>query len=336
MNNPLVSIIMAAKDTAPYLVECLKSIQNQTYQNWELIAINDHSSDDTPQILKTFASTDNRIKVVDSLRHKLIPALKEGYAVAQGTLINRMDSDDKMPPYKLEVMVSEWLKYGKGHIVAGGTSHFVDEGEVGGGFLRYEEWLNDIARSSTHYDHIYQECVIPSHCWILHKDDFDVVGAFNPEVYPEDYDLCFRFYKQQLKVIGIDQIVHFWRDRSDRISRTWEVYKDNRYFKLKLNYFFELDRDNNRPLVFWGAGRNGKDLVKKALKYGHELHWVCDSKKKIGKDIYGIKMEHFEAIKSYDHPQILIAIAGPEHKEEVIKVLNSWGKKLTKDYWLFL
>ena len=141
MEKPLVSIIMAAKDTAPYLRECIDSIVAQTYSNWELIAVNDHSSDATPDILEAYAKRDQRIKVVHSKRNLLIPALKEGYAEATGELINRMDSDDRMPQDKIEVLVREWLKVGKGHIIAGGTEHFVDEGEVGGGFLRYEQWF---------------------------------------------------------------------------------------------------------------------------------------------------------------------------------------------------
>ncbi|MCK5775813.1 MAG: glycosyltransferase family 2 protein, partial [Bacteroidales bacterium] len=48
--QPLVTIIMAVKDTAPYLHDCMDSILAQSYQNWELIAVNDHSSDDSPKI----------------------------------------------------------------------------------------------------------------------------------------------------------------------------------------------------------------------------------------------------------------------------------------------
>ena len=44
-----------------------------------------------------------------------------------------MDSDDKMPAYKIQVLVEEWSKYGKGTVIAGGTEHFVDEGVVGDG-----------------------------------------------------------------------------------------------------------------------------------------------------------------------------------------------------------
>jgi glycosyltransferase involved in cell wall biosynthesis len=54
-NHPLVSIIMAAKDTEPYLHHCLDSILDQTYTNWELIAVNDHSTDRTPEILTEYS-----------------------------------------------------------------------------------------------------------------------------------------------------------------------------------------------------------------------------------------------------------------------------------------
>jgi glycosyltransferase involved in cell wall biosynthesis len=326
---------MAVKDTAPFLPDCLNSILAQTYSNWELIAVNDHSSDDTPIILRAFAKKDSRIRVFDSDRPRLIPTLQIGYKEVKGQLINRMDSDDKMPNYKLEVLVKEWLKYGKGHIIAGGTQHFVDEGVVGDGFLKYENWLNEVARSNSHYREIYRECVIPSHCWLIHKEDFDNAGAFDPVVYPEDYDLCFRFYQQGLKVVGIDVILHYWRDRSNRISRTWEEYKDNRYFQLKLQYFYNLDRDHKRPLVLWGAGKNGKDLAQLLRSYERNFHWVCDNTRKIGKDIYGIRMAHYDSILQLIKPQIIIAVSAPNGKEEIQSVLDRWQKEPVNDYWFF-
>ena len=333
--QPLVSIIMAAKDTAPYLPDCMDSILAQTYDNWELIAINDHSSDRTPEIIKWYADKDCRVKLFNSKRHKLIPTLKEGYSQAKGELINRMDSDDKMPPDKLEVLVHEWQKHGKGHIVAGGTEHFVDSGEVGDGFRRYEQWLNEVAKQERHWKEIYQECVIPSHCWIIHREDFERVGGFDPEVYPEDYDLCMRFYKDGLKVHGLDKVLHYWRDRSDRISRTWDEYKDNRYFNLKVKYFYQIDRDREKTLVLWGAGRNGKDLAKLLLDEEDTFHWVCDNDRKIGKDVYGIKMEHFSYIPSIENAQILIVVTSPKEKQLIQLRLKYWNKKPGEDYWFF-
>ncbi len=333
---PLVSIIMAVKDTEPYLTDCIDSILNQTYQNWELIAVNDHSSDSSPEILDYYAKKDPRIKVFHSPQQLLIPALQEGFRHVTGILINRMDSDDKMPDYKLDLLVHKWMKYGKGHVIAGGTEHFVDEGEVGDGFRKYEVWLNEVARNETHYQEIYKECVIPSHSWIIHKEDFVTVGAFNPDVYPEDYDLCFRFYTHNLKIIGLDKVLHYWRDRSNRISRTWDCYKDNRYFKLKLRYFYQLDRDKSRPLVLWGAGKNGKDLAKLLLAEGDSFHWVCDNERKIGKNIYGVILEHFDIIPHLEKAQLLIVVTAPIDRISILNQLDSWDKKPAQDYWSFL
>jgi glycosyltransferase involved in cell wall biosynthesis len=333
--KPLVSIIMAAKNTEPFISSCLDSSQAQTYTNWELIAVNDHSTDRTADILKEYAKKDSRIKIINSKREKLIPALKEGVPHCTGELLNRMDSDDRMPKYKLEVLVNEWMKYGKGHVIAGGTKHFVESGEVGGGFLRYDAWLNEVAKNGRHYEEIYRECVIPSHCWIIHKDDFDRVKGFQPEVYPEDYDLCFRFYKNNLKIIGIDRVLHYWRDHSIRISRTWDEYKDNRYFEMKLRYFFELDRDHRRPLVLWGAGRNGKDFALQLSDYEGDVIWITDNPKKVGKDIYGIRLHSSDHISQLINPQIIVVVASPSDQVQIRNKLDCMGKKPITDYWFF-
>ncbi|MCG8310162.1 MAG: glycosyltransferase [Cytophagales bacterium] len=336
MKDPLVSIIMAVKDTAPYLPDCLDSILDQTYPYWELIAVNDHSTDQTPEILSRYSKKDSRISVFDSKRHSLIPTLQEGYKHVRGALINRMDSDDKMPPYKLQVMVDAWKKHKKGSVIAGGTKHFVDDGEVGNGFRRYEEWLNEVAENGKHKEEIYRECVIPSHSWMMHKDDFDLVGAFDSETYPEDYDLCFRIYAQGLNIVGLNKILHYWRDRSNRISRTWECYRDNRYFGLKLKNFYKLDRDLSRPLILWGAGKNGKDMAKLLIDHEDHFHWVCNNHKKIGKHIYGILLESCAAIQNIDHPQIMIVVSTPAEKKAIKTQLETWNKKPVADYWFFL
>jgi glycosyltransferase involved in cell wall biosynthesis len=331
-----ISIIMAAKDSAEYLPACLDSIIAQTYTNWELIAVNDHSADNTPAIMQDYSNQDSRIKVINSDREKLIPALKEGYKYCTGTLINRMDSDDLMPDYKLKVLMDEWLLHGKGTVVAGGTRHFVDNGEVGEGFKRYDDWLNNIAENNLHYQEIYKECVIPSHCWLIHKEDFDKVGGFEPEIYPEDYDLCFRFYKHQLKIEGINKVLHHWRDHPIRISRTWDCYKDNRYFDLKLKYFLSLDRDRERPLVLWGAGRNGKDMAKLLIKNGVVFHWVCDNNNKIGHNIYGATIQHHDEVSDLNDPQIIIVISSDDDKKSISLLLKQWHLKPVINYWFFL
>jgi len=317
------------------LAACLDSILSQTFQNWELILVNDNSSDNSLEILTAYSEKDDRITVVDNPQVGLLNTLRLGYKHTIGMLIHRMDSDDKMPHDKLETLHAEWKKHGKGSVITGGTEYFSDEGEIGNGFKRYDEWLCEVARNNSHAENIYRECVIPSNCWLVHREDFDEVGGFDPATFPEDYDLCFRFYKGELRIVGLDKVLHHWRDRPDRISRTREEYSDNRFFELKVNYFLELERDPNRPLVLWGAGKNGKDLTKLIQSQDDSFTWVCDNANKIGKDIYDIRLHHFDELQKLDSPQIIIAVASPDGQKEIESILQAQGRKAGKDYWFF-
>ncbi len=330
-----ISIILPTRDTARYLEECLDSILNQNYKNWELLAVNDASSDHSFEIIQEYASKDKRILALDNPKPGLVNALRFAYSKSTGELIQRMDSDDKMPASKLELMISEWKKHGTGSVITGATEYFTDEGEIGEGFRRYDAWLKEVARSNTHKHEIYRECVIPSNCWLVHREDFDAIGGFEHDTMPEDYDLCFRFYKGGLKIVGIDQVLHHWRDRADRISRTREEYRDNRFFELKVKYFLELEKEPDRPLVIWGAGRNGKDLVKLFQDAAVHIHWVCDNQKKIGKDIYDLRLHSIDTIFDLDKPQIIIAVSSPEDQEKIADRMLKQGLQSGRDFWFF-
>ena len=88
---------MPVKDTAKYLPACLDSILSQTYTNWELIAVDDGSSDNSFSILQEYEKKDQRIVALQNPESSLLKALRYGYANSNGELIHRMDSDDKMP-----------------------------------------------------------------------------------------------------------------------------------------------------------------------------------------------------------------------------------------------
>ena len=106
-NQHLISIIMPVRDTENYVCETLDSIVNQSFQNWELIAVNDNSSDNSLGVMLPYTS-DKRIKIVSNPNPGLLNALRYGYSKASGTIIHRMDSDDLMPKNKLERMMEAW------------------------------------------------------------------------------------------------------------------------------------------------------------------------------------------------------------------------------------
>ncbi len=334
MQNPLVSILIPFKNTASYLDECINSIISQTYKNWELIIVDDHSSDDSYNIVNSFAKRDTRIKLFKNTGNGIIDALRLAFIKSSGDFITRMDSDDVMRPKKIDTLARHLLKYGKQHIALGLVNYFSNEG-LKSGYKSYEVWLNTLTKAGTNYKEIYKECVIPSPCWMVYRDDLITCEAFNPKIYPEDYDLAFRFYKHGLKCISCNMVLHDWRDYTTRTSRTHDHYAENYFIDLKLHYFLELDYLNNKTLVVWGAGNKGKKIAKILIKKGVDFEWVCDNPKKIGRDIYGKILKPFSFLEHLKHSQSIITVANKTAQNEIKDFMKNLNLHAIEDYVFF-
>ncbi|MGB1040005.1 MAG: glycosyltransferase family 2 protein [Flavobacteriales bacterium] len=328
-----VSILIPVRNGEQFLKECLDSVLNQTFKDWELTIVNDNSSDSTEDILKEYQIQDSRIRYYTTKGKGIINALQLAYSYSSGELITRMDADDIMLPEKLELMVQKLQESGKGNVAVGFVEYFAENG-VGEGYKKYQDWLNELTLSEKNFNEIYRECVIPSPSWMIYREDFEKIGGFNSDIYPEDYELTFRMYKYGLKVASITKVIHKWRDYSTRTSRTDPHYSDNFFLPLKMKYFIELHRDSNRPLEVWGAGNKGKELAKYLIEQNIEFEWACNNPNKIGKDIYGKILISDKEIFNRENPQILIAIRNDKATEQIKKVFDSKNLTPNLDYFL--
>jgi glycosyltransferase involved in cell wall biosynthesis len=334
MKTPLVSILIPFKNTVKFLPECIQSITNQTYTNWELLIVDDNSTDMSFSIVEGFANTDFRIKLLKNNGNGIIDALRLALNKSKGELITRMDSDDIMLPNKLEVLSTNLIKYGKNHLAVGNVKYFSEDG-IGDGYAKYELWLNRLTQIGSNYTEIYKECVIPSPCWMAFKDDLLACDGFNPNRYPEDYDLAFRFYKNNLKCIPCNTVLHYWRDYDIRTSRTHEHYAENHFIALKLHYFLELNYIKEKALTIWGAGNKGKVLAKALVKNRIPFHWICDNPNKIGRDIYGQELKPFQFLEGIQNPQSIITVANENSQNQIKVYLKKQNMKPMKDYFFF-
>lgn len=216
-----------------------------------------------------------------------------------------------------------------------GLVRYFSEDDLGHGYLDYEKWLNGLTREGTNYSEIYKECVIPSPCWMVSREDLMNCGAFDNGIYPEDYDLAFRFYKHELKCIPSDHILHYWRDYSTRTSRTDPHYADNHFLQLKMNYFLELDRDPHRTLVLWGAGFKGKFCAQLLKKHKIPFVWICNNPKKIGKHIYQIELHAISSLDGFQNPQVIVSVANKTSQKRIRFQLESRKLLNARDYFFF-
>lgn len=332
--TPLISVITPFKNTSAFLPEMLDSVISQTYSNWEILLVDDHSSDNSFQIVSEYCKRDSRVKLFKNSGRGIISGLRTAYSYAKGTYVTRMDSDDIMESQKLEVLLHSLIRNGRGHIAIGQVQYFSEQG-VGPGYQSYENWLNGLTMKGENYLELYKECVIPSPCWMIHVKDFDLCGGFNADLYPEDYDLVFRFYKYDMKCIPCNQVLHQWRDYSSRTSRTHVNYADHTFIDLKLQYFLELHLDLNKSLVVWGAGKKGKRIANTLVEKNILFTWICDNPKKIGKQIYGQHLVHVNALEDIHNSQNIVTVANPMAQKEIKKYFGEKGKKSMTDYFFF-
>ncbi len=331
----LVSILIPCKNADRFLDECISSIIAQTYTSWELIIVDDHSTDQSLQVMQKWANEYSNIKILRNKGTGIIKALQLAYSQSIGALITRMDADDIMTTAKLDIMVSQLLTSGLGSIATGMVEYFRDDLPIGQGYLKYAEWLNSLSLHGSNFDDIYKECVIASPCWMMYREDFDAIGAFHSEIYPEDYDLVFRMYKHKLHIIPCTTtILHQWRDHGHRASRNDENYKDNRFLELKVRYFLELDYNTDHSLVIWGAGTKAKRIAKQLIASEVAFYWITDNEKKIGHDIYGIILSPTTILAGISNAQIIIAVANPQQQEEIRKDIKSLeSTHMYHSYW---
>ena len=101
--KPDISVIMSVYNGETYLEEAIESVRNQSFENWELIVINDCSTDSTAEILAEFSLKDERIKVyTNEVNLKLPTSLNKAISLSEGKYIARMDADDICLPDRLE------------------------------------------------------------------------------------------------------------------------------------------------------------------------------------------------------------------------------------------
>jgi len=124
--TPLVSVILPVYNADKYLSAALESLINQTYTNLEIIAINDGSTDNSLSILKHFAKTDKRIKVISNPKNlKISRSLNRGISKAKGKYIARMDADDIALPKRIEKQILFLISHPE-VVIVGGQCRTID------------------------------------------------------------------------------------------------------------------------------------------------------------------------------------------------------------------
>ena len=125
-DRPLVSVIVPVYNTEKYLEKCLDSILRQTYDNLEIIVINDGSTDNSLSVAENYAAKDNRIILINQENNGIMSVRITGVEQAKGKYIGFVDSDDWIEPDMYERLLQYMLKYDCDLVTSDARIHLLD------------------------------------------------------------------------------------------------------------------------------------------------------------------------------------------------------------------
>lgn len=211
---PKVSVLMPVYNAQQYLAEAIDSIINQTFTDWELVIINDGSTDDSDAIIKSYQ--DSRIRYIENESNlKLIATLNKGIALCRGEYIARMDADDVAMPDRLQVQVA-FMDSHPDYVMCGADAIIVDMKGVSKGTIRNLQ-TNELLQINLLFSSPFVHPVMIMRRSIMLNNLYD-----SNFIHTEDYELWCRLAKQG-KIANIGRLLLKYRWHDTNIS---VVYND--------------------------------------------------------------------------------------------------------------
>jgi glycosyltransferase involved in cell wall biosynthesis len=245
---------MPVRDAVETVGAALKSILAQTWRDWELIAVDDGSTDATAEILTTYARQDSRIRVMFMPPLGIARALQTGCDASVGDWIARMDGDDLMDPERLRRQV----EYTRQHPEVGVVSGQVRYGGGSPGYAAHVDWLNSLRTHDEMFLRQFVEAPVAHPSVMFRRELMEQHGGYRDGDFPEDYELWLRWMAAGVRFAKVPDEILVWNDPPGRLSRTDPRYDVCRFYRTKCDYlalWLRRNVDPGRELWLWGAGR---------------------------------------------------------------------------------
>ncbi len=334
---PAVSVLMPVRDGLPYLEEALESLAAQTLGDFEVVAVDDGSTDGSRAVLGAWAERDRRFRLLAGGPDGLVAALNRGLAACRAPLVARMDADDRCAARRFELQLAALAADPSLDVVSCLVSHFPDE-DVAGGIRRYEEWLNSLVE----HEHILRERFIESplpHPSVLcRKQTLRAAGGYRDDGFPEDYDLWLRLAASGGRFGKVPEVLLYWREHGRRLTRTDPRYAVERFLACKARHLAAGPLAGADRVVVWGAGATGRRLAKHLQREAVSLVAFVDvDAKKIGRRLRGLPIEAVErlpALLSGPGDAIVVTAVGSHRARGLIRArLAEFGLVEARDFW---
>jgi len=320
--SPPISVLLPVRNGVEYLPEAIASIEAQTYSNYEVVAVDDGSSDDSWFVLQDWASRDERVRVFRQEPKGIVPALEFARSEATGAYLARMDADDIADPTRFDLQI-QLMQSDSSLAICGCEIEYFPAEKVRDGALRYQSWLNAPATPEEIEKEIFVECPLPHPAFFMRADAIEEVGGYQDLGWPEDYDLLLRVWRSGGRLGKVPAVLMQWREAPQRLSRIDKRYSLDAFRRCKVHHLVSAFPSAVNGVLIWGAGRVGKGFSRELAQVGVPVIAYAEvSPRKIGQNIHGAPvLDADEALRLKD--VLHLASVGQEGARQSLRNLLS-------------
>lgn len=280
-NGPMVSIVLPVYNGEKYLRCSIESCLNQTYANWELLIIDDGSTDQSPAIAMEYEAQDSRVHYYkNEVNLKLPRALNRGFSLAKGDYLTWTSDDNYFRPNALEKMVSA-LESGEAEFVFAKYT-IIDEND---NETMVVEAPGEIKNTIWHYNFV-------GACFMYSRKVYETVGDYEPDLFLcEDYDYWLRIFNR-FEVCYLNENLYAYRQHPGALSATrkkeqfktvekvlYKNMKDKAQITTLDRYYWYQGLQSSRSLDKGFFRKNKYLFMVLVYKFWHKLLYLPRHKK---------------------------------------------------------
>lgn len=334
---PAVSVLLPCYNAGETLHLTLESLAHQTCRDFEVVVVDDGSTDDSLPILQSWERRDSRFHIISSPHGGVIQASNTGILACRGPYIARMDADDLAHPERLALQSAYLDGHPQVDVVSSLVEVFPLE-SVREGYRIYVRWLNSLLTDEDIRREMFVESPLANPSVMMRKTWIDKMGGYQEQGWPEDYDLWLRGYLAGAVYAKIPQVLLSWRDHPKRITRTDSRYSVENFLRAKAHYLARGPMAARDAVIIWGAGMMGRRLAKQLQRQGLPLKVFIDiDPRKIGHKKRGLPIVASQDLSlwwgRYKNPAILVAVGARRARGLIRERLVGLGFVEGQDWW---
>jgi glycosyltransferase involved in cell wall biosynthesis len=280
---------MPVFNAAATVARAVASVRAQSFFEWELVAVDDGSTDGTREILQALAKEEPRLQLQLRPHEGLVASLNAGLAVAGGEFVARLDADDEAHPERLAAQ----LAFSDAHPDVGLVSCLVEFGgdrAASAGYALHVDWLNALVTPGEIALNRFIESPLAHPSVFFRRQLVSQHGGYRDGDFPEDYELWLRLLDAGVRMGKVPVNLLTWHDAPGRLSRCDARYGPEAFFRVKAPYVARevARRAHGRPIFVWGAGRPTRKRAAYLETHGVVIAGYIDiDPKKTGRTLAG-------------------------------------------------